>query len=88
MIDDISKLKVGDKVHYQPQHYIGVPIIGPDGEEKIVNKYENGIVKEVPEHTVTAVRVVYNCGGDWSNFKDYTSALTDIRDLNLGWCHE
>lgn len=75
MMIDIAKIKVGDKVHYQPEHY---------GE----NRWENGMVKEVPTHTNTAIRVVYNCAGDWDNFKNYTSALTDLRDLKLGWRHE
>jgi len=69
---DISEIQVGDKVHYQPAHYG-------------TKKWENGMVKEVPEHTNTALRVVYNCTGDWDNFKDYTSALTNIKDLKLGW---
>jgi hypothetical protein len=71
---DISKIKIGDKVHYQPEHY------GHD-------KWENGMVKEIPNHTNDSIRVVYNCGGDWNNFKNYTSALTNIRDLKLGWRH-
>lgn len=65
-------LRVGDKVRYQPDHY-------PE------ERWENGIVKEVPDHTDTAVRVVYNCGGDWENYANYTSALTDLRDLRIGW---
>ena len=68
---DIAKLRVGDKVHYQPEHY---------GED-----YENGIIKEIPEHNLDAVRVVYNCAGNWKKYKDYTSALTNLRDLKLGW---
>ena len=72
---NIADLKVGDKVYYQPDHY----------KEK--DKWENGIVKEVPEWSTDSVRVVYNCGGDWKNFQKYTSALTHIRDLNLGWKH-
>ena len=71
---DISKLKVGDKVHYQPEYYGN-------------NKCENGIVKEIPDFSLNEVRVVYNCDGDWDNFKDYTSALTNIKDLKLGWRH-
>jgi len=71
---DISKIKIGDKVYYQPSHF----------DE---NKWENGMVKEIAEHTNTALRVVYNCAGDWVNFKNYTSALTDIRDLKIGWKH-
>lgn len=71
-IQDQSKLKVGQKVHYQPSHY------KPD-------EYENGIIKEIPNHTWEAVRVVYNCAGNWNNYKDYTSALTNLRDLKEGW---
>lgn len=71
---DISRLKIGDKVYYQPKHY--------DNKQG-----ENGLVKEIPNHTNTSIRVVYNCAGDWDNFKDYTSALTHLRDLKLGWLH-
>ena len=71
---DIANLKIGDKVHYQPSQY---------GDER----WENGIVKEIPEWSLDSVRVVYNCGGDWKNYKDYTSALTNIRDLKLDWRH-
>jgi hypothetical protein len=71
---DISKIKIGDKVHYQPEHY------GDD-------KWENGMVKEIPDHANDSIRIVYNCGGNWNNFKEYTSALTNIRDLKLGWRH-
>jgi len=70
---DISKLRIGGKVHYQPPYY---------GEDK----WENGMVKEVPDFP-NHVRVVYNCAGDWDNFKNYTSALTNINDLKLGWKH-
>jgi hypothetical protein len=70
---DIAKLKIGDKVYYQPDHY------------KEENKYENGIVKEIPDRSIDSVRVVYNCGGNWKNYQNYTSALTNIRDLFLGW---
>jgi hypothetical protein len=73
---DIAKLKVGQKVHYQPEHY------------KETGEYENGIVKEIPEHQLTSVRVVYNCNCDWENYMNYTSALTNARDLYTGWKHE
>lgn len=66
-------LKVGDAVHYQPSHYLKE------------DRWENGIVKEVPEHTISSVRVVYNCHNDWGNYKDYTSAMTDCMDLQKGW---
>tara|TARA_R110000796_G_scaffold134390_1_gene250169 strand:- start:383 stop:610 length:228 start_codon:yes stop_codon:yes gene_type:complete len=73
---NIETLKIGDKVCYQPDHY------------KEEGEYENGMVKEIPEHINTSIRVVYNCAGEWDNFKNYTSALTSIRDLTLGWRHE
>lgn len=69
---DISKLKIGQKVCYCPIH-------NPHAE------CENGIIKEIPEHSLDSVRVVYHCAGDWSNYKNYTSALTNVRDLQLGW---
>ena len=72
---NISNLKIGDKVYYQPYHFSK-------------DEYENGIVKEIPDHTTEAIRVVYNCAGNWNNFKDYTSALTNIIDLSLGWKHD
>jgi len=71
----MENFKIGDKVHYQPEHY------------KANDKWENGMIKEIPDHTNTAVRVVYNCGGEWRRFKEYTSALTDLRDLKLEWRH-
>lgn len=69
---DINKLRVGDKVCYQPSHY----------EE---DEWENGMIKEIPSHTNEAVRVVYNCAGNWDRFMEYTSALTNLRDLKMGW---
>lgn len=66
----------GDKVCYQPSYL----------KEK--GKWENGMVKEIPSHTLTAERVVYNCAGEWHRFKEFTSALTDLSDLFLGWKHE
>ena len=72
---DVAKLKIGDRVHYQPDHY-------PDSQ------WDNGMVKEIPTHTTESVRVVYNCAGEWDRFKDYTSALTHKRDLKMGWRSE
>ena len=67
-----KEIKVGNKVRYQPGYY---------GEDK----WENGIVKEIPTHTNDAVRVVYYCDNDWDNYYKYTSALTDLVDLKLNW---
>jgi len=75
MIKNQALLKVGDKVCYQPAHL------------KAKGEYENGRVKEIPDHTFDYVRVVYNCNGDWNNFHNYTSALTDLTDLDMGWQH-
>lgn len=72
---DIAKLKIGDKVHY-------IPFKGCDESE-----YENGMIKEIPDHTNTAVRVVYKCNGEWDRFKDYTSQLTNLNQIGLGWKH-
>jgi hypothetical protein len=76
---NIKKLDVGDKVHYQPAHYG-------------LSKWENGIVKEIrinpPEPyqpCLDSVWVVYNCGGNWDDYKNYTSAKTNLSDLYLGW---
>ena len=69
---DISKLKIGQKVHYKPAHY-------KEGE------FENGLIKEISEWSLDSIRVVYNCAGNWKEYKNYTSALTNIVDLHLGW---
>ena len=78
---NIANIKIGDKVHYQPEHY-------SDSE------WENGMVKEVPDFATDpssshydSIRVVYNCAGEWENFKNYTSALTNLSDLKPGWKH-
>lgn len=80
-IINIADLKIGAKVHYIPDHYKGA------GENE-QDKWENGMVKEIPDHTNTAIRVVYNCGGEWDRFKDFTSALTNLTDLKMGWRHD
>ena len=66
--------KVGDKVHY-------IPFEGCDPKQ-----FENGIVKSVnlnPSHAF----VVYNCGGDWENYMNYSAASTNLNNLKPGW-HE
>ena len=69
---DIAQLQVGQKVHYQPEHY---------SEEE----WENGLIKEIRDGRNDGVWVVYNCAGNWDKYRDYTSALTHLRDLKLGW---
>lgn len=72
---DITDVVIGDKVHYRPDYLTE-------------DMWENGMVKEIPEHTDTAIRVVFSCGGDWENFRNYTSALTDLKYLRKGWVNE
>lgn len=69
-------LKIGEKVHY-------IPFIGCDP-----SKYEDGIVKSHPEHTTESVFVVYNCAGEWKDYKNYTAALTPVSMLKKGWAQE
>lgn len=72
---DIAQLRVGQKVHYQPEHY------GDD-------KWENGIIKVIDtDRQKESVWVVYNCCGEWDRYQEYTGALTNLRDLKLGWRH-
>jgi hypothetical protein len=68
---NVTKLKNGDSVHYAPEHY------------KKDNKFENGVVKSISPNG--GVFVVYNCGGEWHKFMDYTAANTNPKDLFLGW---
>ena len=71
---DFQDLKVGCKVYYAPEHYKP-------------SQFENGIVKSIPSkyYNIKSVFVVYNCNNDWKNYRNYTAALTDIKDLRLGW---
>ena len=46
------------------------------------NKIEQGMVKS-KHPTQDAYFVVYHCGGDWSNYRNYTAALTNACDLRL-----
>ena len=68
----LKSWKIGLKVHYKPTHF-------KDDE------FEKGVIKEIPEWTTDSVRVVYNCAGNWKEYMNYTSALTNITDLRLGW---
>ncbi len=69
---DIASLRIGQKVHYQPEHYG-------------VSEWENGMIKEIPFGATDSVFVVYNCAGNWDKYTNYTGALTNLRDLKLGW---
>lgn len=69
-----SELEIGSKVHYIPYHKCSDR-----------SQYENGIVKEILEHTKEEVRVVYHWGDNSNEFMEYTSALTSLSDLRKGW---
>lgn len=47
---------------------------------------EKGVVKSLSEDG-QACFVVYNCGGEWHRYKEFTAARTNKRDLIPGW-HE
>lgn len=76
MINDISKLRIGTKVHYQPEYNVEIDV------------WENGMIKEIRQEERTGVWVVYNCAGNWNQYKEYTSAKTSLRDLTIGWRFE
>ena len=73
MMIDIAKLRIGDKVRYEPEHYVEI------------GEWENGVIKEIRENNIEGVFVVYNCNGNWKQYQNYTSALTNLHDLKLGW---
>ena len=69
----ILQCKVGEKVHYKPEHY----------KE---DEFENGIIKEVrPTVPNIGIWVVYKCAGNWKDYQDYSAGKTNLRDLHLGW---
>lgn len=68
-----SDAKVGQKVHY-------IHFEGCNDKQK-----ENGIIKRISEHHAHSAFVVYHCGEEWDHYWDYTGALTDLEDLELGW---
>jgi len=67
---DITQLRIGDGVYYQPEHYGDM-------------KWENGLVKEI--RNPDGVWVVYNCDGNWQRYREYTGTKTNLRDLKIGW---
>jgi len=48
------------------------------------NKREVGIVKSEHDNP-NYLFVVFNCGGEWDKYEDYTAALTRTSDLIRGW---
>jgi len=47
------------------------------------DRKEKGIIKSISDNK--HVFVVYNCGGNWDDYKNYIAARTEISDLKLGW---
>jgi len=71
MINDISKLKIGQRVHYT---------------DPFTQKTDNGMVKSINQDSDDIqVFVVYNCGGDWDNYQNFTGVNTSVKDLTEGW---
>ena len=66
------ELKKGDKVTYT---------------RRGTGHKENGIVKKNHPDGGKAW-VVYNCGGDWDNYRNYTAALTEYDLLSEGWSED
>ena len=54
-----------------------VTYVSPSG------RLEHGIVKS--EAKDGSVFVVYNCGGEWDRYQDFTGQLTSTEDLVPGW---
>lgn len=50
---------------------------------KTEHKKEHGIIKSMSSDT--CVFVVYNCAGEWNNYKNYTAARTNMCDLVEDW---
>ena len=69
----IEQLKIGQKVYYVPFDLAPKSLC------------ENGIIKDIPDQSSGEVWVVYNCNDEWENFMNYTSQLTSISQLKLGW---
>ena len=67
------------KVHYVPQELKDLYSQGfPHSQIK------NGMVKSISDDKNHAF-VVFNCSGDWKNFRNYTACLTSLKDLKWGW---
>jgi len=79
----ITKFNLGCEGSYCDEAY--EKYLGQGQKVTYVTDYkkEKGIVKSICDDGF--VFVVYNCGGNWGNYKDYTAAKTKISDLERGW---
>lgn len=68
-----KKPKMGELVHYVPFEGCNV--------ERILN----GRIKIVPDDYEGSVRVIFHCNEEWNNMVNYTSALTNVKQLRQGW---
>lgn len=50
--------------------------------DKVTYNKEHGIIKTIKDGNIF---VVYNCGGDWGNYENYTAANTSKNKLVRGW---
>lgn len=72
----ILKLKPGDKVSYIPC------------EDCVPSQYEKGVVKIPCKRGENQIRVVYHCNNEWAAYEEYTSQLTPISRIKIGWPNE
>lgn len=74
-----NKVSLGLKISELKDYHIGewVEYCGKPGER------ERGRIKSWND---TNIFVVYNCGGNWRDFKDYTGASTRPEDLVISGC--
>jgi len=63
-----------------------VSILKPGDKVTYEPTSEHGIVKDVTQHGQAFV--VFNCGGDWENYRNYTASFCSNKDLALGWKDE
>ncbi len=71
---DLTNAIPGQKVHY-------IPFKGCSPSQ-----YENGIIKTIPDDN--RAFVVYNCGGNWNDYENYTAQNTESSQLNDGWIYD
>lgn len=62
-------MKPGDKVHY----------IKSEG------KSENGIIQRMHPTLKNHAWIVFHCGNDWKNYKNYTGMLMSLDLVKKGW---
>ena len=69
--------------HYIEMENTGMKIGDKVAYIKLDGSWENGIIKSIGSYNT--VFVVFNCGDEWDNYKDYTAAGCDKSQLVEGW---